>query len=142
MPDYAFAMYWQSANQFNPTEREAYMASLLANVAMFDRQLTVPNTVTLQEQGSCFTLYYMDDVVACGCSLSACQDGVLQLFSCATTSSLPSPIRCAWFDTQSCYTNVKMTTYETKHALTHNQPAITDMPSIPAPANTTSTVET
>ena len=124
------------------------MASLLANVAMFDRQLTVPITVTLQEHGSCFTLYYMDDVVVCGCSLPACQDGVMQLFLCPRTSSSPSPIRCAWFDTQSRYASVEMTTCETKHALTHNQPAIDVVSSTPAPAlnvcirNATSSIET
>ena len=35
-----------------------------------------------------------------------------------------------------------MTVCEAKHALAHNQPAITDVPSIPAPANATSSVET
>ena len=134
VPDYVFALYWQSVGQFNPTEREAYMASLLANVAMFEQRPIAPNTVTLQENGSCFTLYYMDDVVVCGCSQPDCQDGVTQLFSSAATSQSPSPIRCAWFDTQSRYASVEMTNAEAKHALISRQTAISDQSTSPAPA--------
>lgn len=133
VPDYVFALYWQSAGQFNPTEREAFMASLLTNVAMFDRQLTVPNTVTLQENGCCFTLYYLDDVVVCGCSQSACQDGVKQLFDCAVTTSSSGPIRCAWFDTQSRYASAEMTVCEAKHALARHNAVTNVSPETPGP---------
>ena len=37
VPDYVFALYWQSVGQFNPTEREAYMASLLGRSIQSNR---------------------------------------------------------------------------------------------------------
>ena len=100
------------------------MASLLTNVAMFNRQLTVPNTVTLQETGCCFTIYYLDDVVVCGCSQSACKDGVKQLFDRAVAPLSSGSIRCAWFDTQSRYASAEMTVCEAKHALAQHNAAI------------------
>ena len=36
IPDYVFNLYWQTASRLEPAEREAYMASLLANAVMFE----------------------------------------------------------------------------------------------------------
>ena len=76
--------------------------------------------VKLQEHGSCFTIFYLEDVVVCGCNKPACQDGVKQLFDCSAQLKR-GPVRCAWFDSQTRYASVEMTAEEAAHARERQQ---------------------
>ena len=124
IPDYVFNLYWQTARGLEPAEREAYMASLLANATTFEipaaSQDPTQAQVKLQEHGSCFTLFYLEDIVACGCDKPECQNGVKQMFDCLALSEC-GPVRCAWFDAQTRYASVEMTADEAAHARQRQQ---------------------
>ena len=107
------------AGAMQPTEREAYMASLLANVPAFDVKSDANAQVSFQEYGSCFTLLSLEDIIVCGCDQPECKDGVYQLMRCASSPSR-GPLRCAWFDTQSRYASVEMTATEAQRACTQH----------------------
>ena len=117
MPEYVFALYRQVADSMLPTQREAYMASLLSSVPALDGTPPGDPQVNFQEYGCCFTLFYLEDIIACGCDEPECKDGVYQLISCAASPSR-GPLRCAWFDTQSRYASVAMTPTEAIRART------------------------
>ena len=106
------------------TDREAYLASLLTNVAAFESRAACPEQnrapIQLQEHGSCFTLCYLDEMVVCGCKQPECQDGVKQLFICSAQAER-GPVRCAWFDAQTRYASVEMTADEAAHARQRQQ---------------------
>ena len=124
IPEHVFNLYWQTARDLEPAEREMYMASLLANATTFEipaaGQNSDPTQVKLQEHGSCFTLFYLEDIVACGCDKPECQNGVKQLFDCLALSEC-GPVRCAWFDAQTRYASVEMTAEEAAHARQRQQ---------------------
>jgi len=119
IPEYVFELYWQTANGLGPTEREAYLASLLMNVVSFEPQVVCPEQhraqVQMQEHGCCFTLFHLDDMIVCGCNKPACQDAAKQLFNCSAQAGR-GLVRCAWFDAQTRYASVEMSADEAEHA--------------------------
>ena len=118
IPEYVFDAYWQVARVLEPTEREACMASLLANVITFQPLATTQthtgSEVRSQELACCFTLFYLGDIVVCGCDKPECQDGVKQMFDCSTQPSC-GPIRCAWFDSHIQYTSDEISAGMAEH---------------------------
>ena len=124
IPEYVFELYRQTAPGLMSTDREAYLASLLTNVAAFESQAVCQGQnraqIQLQEHGSCFTLFNLDDILVCGCDQPACQDGVKQLFICSAQAER-GPVRCAWFDAQTRYASVEMSADEAAHARQRQQ---------------------
>ena len=100
-----------------PTEREAYMASLLANVPTFSAAPDANSQAKFQERGASFTLFCLEDIIVCGCDRPECSDGVYQLMSCAASPNR-GPLRCVWFDTQSRYASIEMTATDALRART------------------------
>ena len=58
VPEYVFALYRQVVDSMLPTQREAYMASLLSSVPALDGKPPGDPQVNFQEYGCCFTLFF------------------------------------------------------------------------------------
>ena len=122
--EYVFELYRQTAPGLMSADREVYMASLLTNVAAFESKAICSEQnraqIQLQEHGSCFTLFYLDEVVVCGCDKPESQDGVKQVFNCSAQTGR-GPVRCAWFDAQTRYASVEMSAEEAAQARERQQ---------------------
>ena len=98
IPEYVLKLYRQTALGFMSTDREAYLASLLTNIAAFESKAVCPEhkraQIPLQEHDSCFKLINLDEIVVFGCDKPEFQDGVKQLFICSAQAE-HGPVRCA-----------------------------------------------